>query len=377
MDFLNLQLRYLLIFIPLLSLAGFLIYKIYRKNKIFDTTALAKMRDYDYSKSISLLKYIFLTLCLAALFLAVLRPAWGVKKSTIEAKGTDVVFTLDVSQSMKALDLSQNGSTISRLDAAKAMIASFISNHPENRYGLVIFAGEAFVSTPLTMDSSAFLTFLDGVDYNDVGTQGTDIGEALKASIDRFYSEQDKERGRSIVVISDGGEEAANDTAGFAKVAGQLGISIFTIGIGSTKGVPIPENTDYFGRVNYKEYQGRTVMTKLNEQPLKDIAAATGGQYFHAEKTGDLEKISRKLATLEATTLKSEAKAGREDRYQYFLLAAFLLFVFYLLIDNGLSEAFRKRLKGVKSAGEPHFARRISGWPAKINLWLKNILKSR
>ena len=274
---------------------------------------------------------LFLAFSFIFLFVSILRPVWGANRKTVEAEGIDIVFTLDVSQSMKALDIG-NGS-VDRLTLAKDMIAQFASSHPANRYGLVIFAGEAFVSSPLTTDASAFLTFLDGVSHNDVGKQGTDIDAALKASIDRFYSEQDKKRGRSVVIISDGGENASGDISAFAKVAGDLNIKIFTVGIGSTDGAPIPESRDVFGRVSYKEYQGKTVISKLNEKILKQIAEETGGEYFHAEKDGDLEKISAKLNSLETTSIKTEQNTGLEDRYQYFLLPSFLFFLLYIFLE--------------------------------------------
>ena len=317
--------------IPLFLLGIFFIYRIYIKNLGFNSSALSKMRNYKYSKLLFSVRMMLLLISFLFLFVSVLRPAWGTDRKTVEAKGIDVVFTLDVSQSMKALDIGKG--LVDRLTLAKNMIAQFASTHPSNRYGLVIFAGEAFVSSPLTTDTSAFLTFLDGVSYNDVGKQGTDINAALRASIDRFYSEQDKKRGRSLVIISDGGEDANGDISAFAKVAGDLNIKIFTIGIGSTDGVPIPEGRDVFGHVSYKKYQGKIVTSKLNEKILKQIADETGGEYFHAKKNGDLEKIADKLSSLETSLIKTEENAGLEDRYQYFLLPSFLFFLFYIFLE--------------------------------------------
>jgi len=316
--------------IPLFLLGIFFIYKIYIKNANFNSSFLSKMRNYKYSKLLFFIRMLFLIISFILFFVSVLRPAWGINKKIVEAKGIDIVFTLDVSQSMKALDV-EKGST-DRLTLAKDMIAKFVSLHQGNRYGLVIFAGEAFVSSPLTMDNSAFLTFLDGVNYNDVGKQGTDINAALEASINRFYSEQDKNRGRSIVIISDGGEYTKYDISNFVKVVNDLNIKIFTIGVGSINGAPIPENRDVFGRVNYKKYQGKIVISKLNEKALKQIADKTDGEYFHAKKNSDLKKILNKLNLLRTTSIKTEQNVGLKDRYQYFLFPSLLFFLLYIFL---------------------------------------------
>ena len=330
MDIFKIAKEYLILLAPVFLLGLFLLYKIYKNYSAFGKHGLSQMRNYKYYKKTNLFKILILLTSFVLLSISVLRPAWGIKQKTVESKGTDVVFTLDVSKSMLALD--ESGS-IDRLTMAKEMISSFVSAHEENRYGLVIFAGEAFVSTPLTFDTSAFLTFLSGVDSHDVGKQGTNIEAALQASIDRFFSEQDKKRGRSVVIISDGGEEMDGDVSRFAEVARKLNIKIFTIGIGDKKGVPIPENRDVFGRVTYKKHQGETVLTKLNEEPLKKIASATNGEYFHAKNKNDLLKISKKLKEIQTSVVKTEEKIGEEDRYQYFLFPAFLFFLAFIFFD--------------------------------------------
>ncbi len=348
MNIFNLSIIYILLTLPFLLIGLLYLYKIYVNNDLFDHSFLARMRNYQYFYWQNKLKIIFLAMSLIFLIVVLWQPAWGAKQKTIETKGVDVVFTLDVSQSMQALDVG-DGNT-DRLSLAKSMINDFVSKHPENRYGLVIFSGEAFVSSPLTIDAGAFLTFLSGVDYHDVSSQGTNIKAALQASINRFYSEQDKKRGRAIVIISDGGEDMQLDASDFAKVTKKLGIKIFTIGIGSTKGVPIPERRDVFGRISYKRYHGQTVLTKLNEKPLKKIAKITGGKYFHANSSGSLHKIVKELSILETSSIKSQEKIGQEDRYQYFLVVSLLFFVLYLLfnlinIDFNINKKIRRYLK--------------------------------
>jgi Ca-activated chloride channel family protein len=326
---------YYLIFILLGFLAGayfvWLIFRVWREG---ESSPFSRLRNYESSRVQTLVRYACLALAFLFLTVSLLRPQWGVKTQVSEASGIDVVFALDVSKSMQALDLSQDGGQLDRLTVSKSMIADFASQNPGNRYGLVVFAGEAFVSTPLTFDNAAFLTFLEGVSNADVGKQGTELGEALKASLDRFVSKDEAARGKAIILISDGGEEGETDYRELAKVAKEDGIAIYAVGIGSDEGVPIPESRDLFGRVNYKTFQGETVLTKLNDEPLKDIADMTGGKYYQADEGKDMVAIAKELEDLPKTTLSSETKSGAEDRYQIFLLPAFLFFIFFIMLPE-------------------------------------------
>jgi len=335
MIFRNLQFEYLL-FLPFLLFGIFLVVRDMKRQRDFDKKSLVKMRNYKYSKKLSFLKKILLGLGFSLIFISILRPMWGVKKNIEEALGIDMVFTLDVSKSMRAIDMNIGSRNIDRLGMAKKMIENYVIDNPSNRYGLVIFAGEAFVSTPLTLDHSAFVTFLSDVSYSDISTQGTDLNKALDASIDRFAindSEEDEQRSKSIVLISDGGEDMNGDIDNFVDTAKEMNIKIFTIGVGSTKGVPIPEGQDFFGRMNYKQFQGKTVKTKLYEKPLKDIARKTSGEYFHAKKENDLKKISKKIKNLQTSVIKRDLVGNKDDKYQYFLFPAFVFFMIYIFFD--------------------------------------------
>lgn len=280
-------------------------------------------------------KYIGFVLCFLLLIIALFRPQWGIKKTTIQSNGVDIIFTLDVSQSMKAQDLSEKGRLLDRLTGAKYMIKNFVQSQPGNRYGLVIFAGEAFVSTPLTFDHSAFFTFLDGVGYDDVGAQGTVLSEALKASLDRFLKQdEDDPRGKAIILMSDGGEEMDEATEHFAAIAKADGIRVVTIGVGSKEGVLIPESRDMFGNVRHKTHKGKLVYTRLNEETLQEIADMTDGEYFHVEKSGDLEIITESLESLQKSKLEQKVENRHEDRYQWFLLPAFLCFLVFIFLPK-------------------------------------------
>jgi len=329
MSFLNLQIKYIFFAVLFLSTVLFFVYQIYKKNKSLNSSSLAKMRNFNYSFLLFQIKISFLLISIFFLLFAFFRPTWGLKKTMVKSNGLDLVFTLDVSKSMQSLD-TDAGENISRLDNAKEMISSFVENYPQNRYGLIIFAGEAFVSTPLTTDHSAFLTFLSGVDSSDVSEQGTNLSEALKSSINRFYKQDDKKRGRAIVLMSDGGEDFGEDLSDFSDLMGRLSIKIITIGVGGDEEVPIPAGADLFGRSVYKRYRGEVVTTKLNDKGLKKIANKCDGEYFHIKNAEDVKKINSELKNLETSIIENEEKSGQEDRYQIFLLTSFLFFIFYL-----------------------------------------------
>jgi len=321
------------LFFLLLLGVFFLFSLIFHRRFRAESGLLGKMSTHIFQKKKWLWRLFFLFFAFFFLCFSLLRPQWGEKENRVEYAGIDLVFTLDVSRSMNALDLSTSRERIDRLAFAKEMIKNFVQKNPDNRYGLVLFAGEAFVSVPLTLDHNAFLTFLDGTSSRDVGEQGTDISESLAASVDRF-SQKDEDRGRAIVLISDGGEDAPEDLPAFAHLAEKEGVTIFSIGIGSTEGAHIPEGQSVFGDVIWKTHEGKRVITKLNEAPLQELAHATNGQYFHATSASDLRYISEEISTLQKGVLTKKGKRGKEDRYQIFLLFSFLSFLSFLLYSE-------------------------------------------
>jgi Ca-activated chloride channel homolog len=316
--------------LPLVLVFAYLGYLQFQRAWLFYNTPLARNLNYEYSRWTLYFKYGALLLAFILLGIAMLRPQWGVREVATEQSGRDLIFALDVSQSMKALDMDSGGQ-VERLVFAKKMINDFVNNNPGNRYGLIIFAGEAFVSTPLTSDLEVFLTFLDSVDYSSVGKQGTDLEMALVSSLSRFFNEE-TENGQGIVLISDGGDEIDGDFEAITKKAKELGVRIITIGVGSKKEVPIPAGTDLFGRISYKTYQGKTVMTKLNEAPLKRIAEQSGGRYYYAETVRDLDRVASDIASLKESIFVKTEKGGQEDRFYFFLWPSFILFLIYLFI---------------------------------------------
>lgn len=326
------QLITLAITIPIALYIGYRVYLYTVSMHAFQKNPLSQNRSYLFSWHLFITKQILFVAALFFLTGALIRPQWGIRTISSEERGIDIVFTLDVSESMKAQDIQLSGEELDRLSLSKAMIQEYVQENPQNRYSLVIFAGDAFVSTPLTMDEQAFITLLDGVNSDDVSTQGTDLEEALRASIERFRSQDREDRGNAIILISDGGEDDSGNYQDFAGIAQQEGVAIYTVGVGGTKGVPIPDGVDFFGTPRYKTYQGETVLTARNEKPLREIASISGGRYFSAESVRSLGQITSRLDNLETSVLTEETGTQKEDQYQIFVFMACISFLLAVLL---------------------------------------------
>ncbi len=310
----------------------------------FSPRALLKMLPGNKPFATYPLKSYLIFLSLAGLLIAYIGPTWGSATERVKSEGADIVFTLDVSQSMRAFDFARGNRPIDRLEMAKAMIKNFVQEHKNHRYGLVIFAGDAFTLSPITLDTDAFLNFVQTVDFSDVKKQGTNLRLALETSIERLQQGDisGEQRGRMIVLITDG-EEQQGDIAPVLGTAKDVNIPIVTVGVGSTEGsmIPIPNR---FGGYDYKRYNNEPIVTKLNEEPLKEIAAETNGLYFHPQTEAQFLQISSATEELATTEISGETKQTLANRYQYFVLLAFLLFLLSLALPRTVSFRLKNTL---------------------------------
>lgn len=260
-------------------------------------------------------------LFLGALFwfiVALARPQFGTVVEAIRREGSDVVLALDVSRSMLTQDLKPN-----RLVKAKSEIQSLLGRLQGNRVGLVVFAGSAFLQCPLTTDYRAIELFLDGVDPSTVSRPGTDLGEAIRASVAAF--EQKSGAFRAIVLLTDGEDNEGRGLEA-AKEAAAAGIRIFTIGIGSTEGAPIPLSEQSAEGGYKKSKSGEIVLSKLGATGLADIARETGGSFHQATREEmELESVFQSIANLQKHELYSRDMARYQDQYQLFLALGILL----------------------------------------------------
>ncbi len=266
--------------------------------------------------------------CIAFGFLVVglANPQTGSKREEVKRKGVDLMICLDVSNSMKAEDLSPN-----RLGRAKRAIDRFVDNLHGDRVGIIVFAGNAYVQLPITTDYPAAKMFLNTIDTDAVPTQGTAIGEAIELAMQSFDLELPS--GKAIIVISDG-ENHEDDAMQAAATANEVGVMVHTIGLGSPKGSPIPIYRKGRPAGRRTDKDGNTIVTRLNEDMLADIATAGGGTYVRATNAhSGLEDLMAEIDQMEKSDLGSMVFTDYEDRFWIFIAIALGL----LILESAIS----------------------------------------
>lgn len=316
----NPQWLYLLLLVPLFVLG--LIFFMRKKKKMWHRFADAELLDRlipEYSSGKQIIKYTLLILSFAFLVLAVANPQMGVSVGEAERKGVDIMVCLDVSNSMKAEDAKPN-----RLMQAKQGISQMISRLKTDRIGIVIFAGSSFVHLPLTGDYGIARSFTDIVSPDMVTTQGTAIGDAISTSLEGLEQAGDN-KGKVIVVITDG-ENHEDDAVAAAKEAKSKNVPVYVVGIGSTEGTLIPEYRNGQPIGYKKDRTGNPIMTKLNDEALRQIATAGGGKYIHTNSVENaLETLYDSFQNMDKNEYAVKSFDEYEDRFQYMLLIALLL----------------------------------------------------
>lgn len=250
------------------------------------------------------------------------RPQIGAKLKEYKARGAEIMIALDVSNSMLAQDYSPN-----RLDRAKLAISRITDKLQGDRIGLIIFAGSSFVQLPITSDYVSAKMFLGNITTESIPIQGTAIGDAISTA-SRSFSAQ-SENSRAIIVITDG-ENHEDDAVAAAKTAAEAGIKVYTIGVGSAEGQPIPMNGGLL-----KDKDGNIVVTRLDEETLKEIAQAGGGGYVHAgnDEFG-LTPIINDIKKMQEEEFSSVVFEEYDEQFMYFLAIALALFVLEMLIGE-------------------------------------------
>ena len=304
-------------------------FKNYRLAKFGDRRLLYSLLP-DISSVNASIKYVLWRLAAAFLVLALMNPKLGSKMSEVKVRGIDIILAVDVSNSMLAEDLKPN-----RLVTATRAIEKMLESLHGDRIGIVVFAGQAFVQLPITSDYSAGKLFLSSINTDIVPVQGTAIGAAIDLSLESF--DFDTPAQKVIVVITDG-ENHEDDAIASAKAAKDQGVKVFTIGLGSTDGTPIPNFVRGRRDGFMKDREGNTVMTRLNEDMLRDIADAGNGTYIRASSAEvGLKPLLEDLNTIEKTEMGSVSYSEFEDRFQLFLALALacLLLEFFIRERKG------------------------------------------
>jgi len=322
--------------IPVFVIAFWFISK--NRNKLIEKFAdknLLKIILPSYSGIKPWIKYSLILLVFVCLILAAANPQVGTKMQEVKQTGIDVFILLDVSNSMLAEDIKPN-----RIDKAKYQISNLINKLRGDRIGLIIFAGQAYIQFPLTTDYSAANLFLSAVDVNSVPTQGTAIASALKLALQSFDTLSTE---KVIIAITDG-EDHEGDVMAAVEEADSREIKIYTIGLGSSGGVPIPTYNRNGQLTGFKkDRQGNTVLTKLEENILKQMADEGNGKYFRGSNYEDyLEKIYSELSELEQSEFGTKKVTDYEDRFYYFLIPAIFLLVIEFLISEKRSPIYAR-----------------------------------
>jgi Ca-activated chloride channel family protein len=305
--------------------------------KRFGNLEMLKKMMPGYSKKRVVWKSALFITAYIFLIIAMADPQIGTKLEEVKREGVDIIVALDVSLSMKAEDISPN-----RLEKAKHEVSKLIDILQGDRIGLVAFAGMAHVQCPLTLDYSAAKLFLRMMDTNLIPQPGTAIGEAIKKSAKAFNQ---KDRKYKVIILITDGEDHETEPVKAAEEAAKEGVIIYTIGLGSTQGVPIPIYDRHGNASGFKkDRQGNVVTTKMDVTTLQKIAYMTNGKYYisSAGET-ELSEIYDEINKLEKKELTSRQFSQYEDRFQIFIIIALL----FLIIETFLPLRNKKYTNGV------------------------------
>jgi Ca-activated chloride channel family protein len=282
----------------------------------------------------SILKILVLCAGFGCLSLALVNPKIGTKLETVRSQGVDIVFAVDVSKSMLAEDIAPN-----RLEKSKQLVAQIINNLASDRVGIIAYAGKAFPQLPITTDYASAKMFLQNMNTDMLSSQGTAIREAIQLA--KTYYDDEEQTNRVLIIISDG-EDHEGEVVDIAEEAKEEGIRILTIGVGDVKGGPIPIKRNGVVLNYKKDSNGETVITRLDEGTLREIAQETDGVYINGRNTSEVvDTIKEVLERMDKKEFESKQIADYKDQFQWFLGMAILFF----LIDIFLLERKTEWLK--------------------------------
>lgn len=275
-------------------------------------------------------KLILALMALVFMILALARPQQGMRVNNEKKKGIQAIICLDISNSMLAQDIAP-----SRLDKSKLVVEDLVDQMQNDKVGLVVFAGDAFVQLPVTSDYVSAKMFLDNITPALIEQQGTDIGKAINVAMQSFAPGSDQ--GKAIIVITDG-EDHEGGAEEMARKAANAGIKVYILGVGTTKGSPIPTNSGTY----LADSNGKTVLSALNEKMCQDIAQAGDGMYLHVDNTNAAqEKLNSEIDKLQKGEIDGFSYDDFAEQYQWFAMAALLL----LIADCCITEARNPKIR--------------------------------
>ena len=317
---------YLGLIIPVLFLV-FLIFRRWQKKSIrkyFDINTI-KFLSPEISNSKPLLKFIIISIALLMLVISLVNPKIGTELKTVKREGVDIVFAIDVSKSMLAEDIAPN-----RIIKSKRIVSELFNNLGSDRVGIIAYASTAIPVLPITTDFSSARMFLESLNTDMLSSQGTSIAEAINLS--KNYFNDENQTNRVLCVISDG-EDHEIQNNNLSDIAKEAGITIISIGVGSPNGAPIPIKENDIVKSYKKDDKGEVVITKLNENILKDMATQTGGIYFKGDNTNSVvSSIVEELKEMDKQEFESKQFVSFKDQFQWFLFVGLFLIILDVVV---------------------------------------------
>ena len=313
---------YALVLIPLLAVIRlWMVSRQKKRLRKFGDRDLVRQLMPDVSRFRPLVKFVLLLTALALIILMIARPQFGTKINREKRTGIETIIAMDISNSMLAEDV-----TPSRLDRSKMMVENLVDHFTNDKIGLIVFAGDAFIQLPITSDYVSAKMFLSSITPSMIATQGTDIAKAITMSTNSFTQQEGV--GKAIIVITDG-EDHEGGALEAAKEAQNKGMRVYVLGVGSPKGAPIPTgNGDYM-----KDNMGQTVMTGLNEEMCRQIAQAGGGAYIHVENNSNAQdQLDHELDKLAKKEIESTIYSDYDEQFQAVCIIVLLLLIIEVCI---------------------------------------------
>jgi len=316
------------VLIAILFLPPFIIY--FKKRKLkhslpVSSSSLFSNLPKSFKQKLALIRPWLFGLALTLLIVALARPQSGYKFTESISDGVDIMLALDTSGSMKALDFAMQKNETNRLDVVKNVVGEFIQNRQFDRVGIVVFGEEAFTQCPLTTDHSILNKLVSRLSIGMAG-DGTAIGDGLALAIKRLKNQ--KTKSKVVILLTDGRNNAGSLSPEIAaQLASELDIKVYAIGVGSVGPVPYPQETPFGIRKVYAQLD-------LDEETLKMIAQKSGGRYFRATNTNELESIYKAIDSLEKTEIKLKEHREVTEYFQYFMYAGFFILLFKKVMDE-------------------------------------------
>lgn len=323
---------WMLLIIPILVLVRFIVWQKRKRNlrKFGDPSLLKEMMP-DVSKYRPTIKFCLLLSAIIILIFMIARPQVGSKISHEKREGIEVLIALDISNSMLAQDVIP-----SRLEKSKLLIEDLVDHFTNDKVGLVVFAGDAFVQLPITNDYVSAKMFLQNINPSLITTQGTDLARAISLSQSCFT--QREHIGRAIIVITDG-EDHEGGALEAAREAYKKGINVFILGVGTSKGAPIPDGNGGY----LKDNSGQTVLSALNEQMCQQVAKAGNGVYIHVDNTSDAqERLNKELSKLQSGISDTVVYSEYNEQFQIFGIILLLLLIVETILLESRNPLFKQ-----------------------------------